>query len=224
MRLSGRTLLLCLCLLANFAHVSSMDYDDEEEEDHNSKTSVKGAEVPLGEVQTSISIEGMFSDDQFRMLHKHTVLRVMLDGGKQQAIARADGSFTIYDVSEGIHSLDVDAPGWVFEQIKVDVYYKRNELKVRAFFNGDNVGKPVKYPLMLFPTMRVKYFEEREKFDPTVYLKNPMVVMGIIAALMAFVMPKMVENMDPEDVKKLREEMKKSGGTANALKNAMQGS
>ncbi|EKX54339.1 hypothetical protein GUITHDRAFT_149982 [Guillardia theta CCMP2712] len=224
MRLPARSLLLCLSLLALLSHVSSMDYDDDEDDEQISKSSVKNAEAPMGEMQRSISIEGSFSDEQFRALHKNNILRVMLDGGKQQAIARADGSFTIYDVSEGVHSLDVDAPGWIFEQIKIDVHYKRNELKVRASFNGDNVGKPVKYPLTLQPSIRVKYFEEREKFDPTVYLKNPMVVMGIIAALMAFVMPKMVENMDPEEVKKLREEMKKTGGTANALKSAMQGS
>ena len=34
--------------------------------------------------------------------------------------------------------------------------------------------------------------QDREKFDPTVYLKNPMVLMGLMAAFMAFVMPKMV--------------------------------
>ena len=39
---------------------------------------------------------------------------------------------------------------------------------------------------------KFKYFEEREKFDPTQYLKNPMVIMGLMAAFMAFVMPKMV--------------------------------
>ena len=39
---------------------------------------------------------------------------------------------------------------------------------------------------------KLKYFEEREKFDITVYLKNPMVLMGLMMAFMAFVMPKMV--------------------------------
>ena len=50
----------------------------------------------------------------------------------------------------------------------------------------------IRYPLQLEPLTRLKYFEEREKFDPTVYLKNPMVLMGLMMAFMAFVMPKMV--------------------------------
>ena len=50
----------------------------------------------------------------------------------------------------------------------------------------------IRYPLQLEPMTRFKYYEEREKFDPTTYLKNPMVMMGLMAAFMAFVMPKMV--------------------------------
>ena len=57
-----------------------------------------------------------------------------------------------------------------------------------------NVGQVIPYPLQLEPTQKLKYFEEREKFDPTVYLKNPMVLMGVMMAFMAFVMPKMVSS------------------------------
>ena len=32
-----------------------------------------------------------------------------------------------------------------------------------------------RYPLQLEPMTKFKYYEEREKFDPTSYLKNPMV-------------------------------------------------
>jgi hypothetical protein len=54
------------------------------------------------------------------------------------------------------------------------------------------VWQVIRYPLQLEPLHKLKYFEEREKFDITVYLKNPMVLMGLMMAFMAFVMPKMV--------------------------------
>ena len=45
------------------------------------------------------------------------VLRILLDGGAQQAPVRFDGSFSIYEVAEGVHLLDVDAPGFLFDQV-----------------------------------------------------------------------------------------------------------
>lgn len=150
------------------------------------------------------------------------VFRVLLNGGVQQAPVRSDGSFAVYDVREGVHTLEVDAPGWYFEQIKLDVRRKGTQLKARATFNGESGGgKVLAVPLQLHPATRHKYFEEREKFDPTVYLKNPMVLMGLMAALMAFVMPKMVENMDPEERKKIQDDFKK-GGHSGLMKSAFQ--
>ena len=35
-----------------------------------------------------------------------------------------------------------------------------------------------------------QYFMEREKFDPTSYLKNPMVIIIGMTMIMAYVMPK----------------------------------
>lgn len=43
-------------------------------------------------------------------------------------------------VLEGVHTLEVDAPGWYFEQVKLDVHYKGTALKVRPSLNGENGG------------------------------------------------------------------------------------
>jgi len=123
-----------------------------------------------------------------------------------------------------MHTLEVNAPGWYFETLKLDVHYKGTILKVRPTMNGESGGnKVVRYPLQLEPMTKLRYFEEREKFDPTSYLKNPMVMMGLMAAFMAFVMPKMVENIDPEDRKKLTEDLKKGGTGITGMKNALAG-
>ena len=44
---------------------------------------------------------------------------------------------------EGVHTLEVDAPGWYFEQVKLDVSYKGNYLKVRPSLNGESGGSKV---------------------------------------------------------------------------------
>ena len=49
-------------------------------------------------------------------------------------------------VKEGVHTLEVDAPGWYFEQVKLDVHYKGNILKVRATSNGESGGSKVHFP------------------------------------------------------------------------------
>ena len=91
-----------------------------------------------------LSSQGEFPNEQLVRFQTGKVFRVLLDGGKQQAIVKGDGSFTIFDVTEGIHSLEVDAPGWYFETLKLDVHYKGAVLKVRPTMNGESGGNKVR--------------------------------------------------------------------------------
>lgn len=125
-------------------------------------------------------VQGEFPNEQLVRAQTDKVFRVLLNGGSKQAIVKSDGTFVLYDVAEGVHILEVDAPGWSFEQVKLDVHYRGDKLKVRATLNGESGGKVLPFPLQLHPNQKVKYFEEREKFDPTSYLKNPMVMMGLM--------------------------------------------
>ena len=50
-------------------------------------------------------------------MHKGRNIRVLLDHGKWSAIARIDGTFAIYDVTEGVHVLHVHAIGWYFDPV-----------------------------------------------------------------------------------------------------------
>jgi len=65
------------------------------------------------------------------------------------------------------------------------------------------------------------FYEKREGFNPVNLLKNPMLLLGIVALAFAFGMPKMMENMDPE-MKAEYEEMQKKG-PVTGLTRAMQG-
>jgi len=50
-----------------------------------------------------------------------------------------------------------------------------------------------------------------------------MVLMGLMVAFMAFVMPKMVENMDPEELEKFKQQQKEGNSISSAMLKGMQG-
>jgi len=65
------------------------------------------------------------------------------------------------------------------------------------------------------------FYETRPAFSPISLLKNPMLLLSIVALAFTFGMPKLMENMDPE-MKAEYEEMQKKGPTA-AIGRAMAG-
>lgn len=66
-----------------------------------------------------------------------------------------------------------------------------------------------------------QFYETRPTFSPLSLLKNPMILMAIVALGFTFGMPKLMENMDPE-MRAEYEEMQKKGPTA-AIGRAMSG-
>ena len=65
------------------------------------------------------------------------------------------------------------------------------------------------------------FYEARPGFDPMSLLKNPMILLAIVALGITFGMPKLMENMDPE-MKAEYESMQKTG-PVSGLTRAMQG-
>lgn len=68
---------------------------------------------------------------------------------------------------------------------------------------------------------RKTFYDERQGFNPMSLLKNPMMLLGIVALAITFGMPKMMESMDPE-MKEEFDAMQKKGPTAG-LTRALQG-
>lgn len=68
---------------------------------------------------------------------------------------------------------------------------------------------------------RKNFYEQRQGFSPLSLLKNPMILMGVVALAFTFGMPKLMENMDPEMKAEYEEMQKKS--PVGAIGNAMQG-
>ena len=68
-----------------------------------------------------------------------------------------------------------------------------NKQKPKAYLFNLKTGKDVRlaYPLQLEPTMRMQYFEIEAPFNFMAYLKNPMVIMVGVSAVMMFMMKRM---------------------------------
>jgi len=208
------SLLFVVCA-AGFTHGQEV-----EEEDDEFEGMVQGA---AGGLALTTTIKGSIVSDGFLKMIRMTSAqpRILIDDGKYKGIMRADGSFAVHNVPVGVHFLEVNALGWHFDGIRVEVFYiaKSQKVKTRAFTNNPTiVTQAIAYPLKLSPVTRLNYFTEREKFNPLNYLKNPMVLIMIATLFMAFIMPKMVDNMDEDEKKKIREGM--SGGPMAALKQA----
>lgn len=61
-----------------------------------------------------------------------------------------------------------------------------------------------------------QFYEERQGFSPLSLLKNPMILLAIVALGIAFGMPKLMENMDPETRAEF-EAAQKQGGLATLM-------
>jgi hypothetical protein len=73
-------------------------------------------------------------------------------------------------------------------------------------------------PLLLEPLVaKPTFFEKREGFKWSSMLMNPMVIMMNFTVMIMFVMPKMMANMDPEQLKEMQEMQK--GGMMEMLTN-----
>lgn len=151
-------------------------------------------------------------------------IKVVLNSGQYSTFLRHDQSFTIYDVAPGTHWLEVVCTKYSFDPVVVHVSAQHaGKVKATLF---DDLERTLPYPLILKPLRAADYFEHREPFSILSYLKNPMVLMFGFTIIMSVVMPRMVKNMDPEELQKMAEiqaDMSKKGGLTGALKASLSG-
>lgn len=111
------------------------------------------------------------------------------------------GAFSFTGLAAGTYLLEVQDLENVFAPVRVDVSAKENG-RVRAS-NADS-GDRAAYPLVLRPEQPAEYFVKRVPYDWTALLKNPMVMMMGFSVFLMVVMPKMMANMDPEELEQMR--------------------
>ena len=142
--------------------------------------------------------------------------RVTLNGGAQySAIPRQDGSFKLHAVPPGTYLLEVMDTVSVWPTVRIEVSATAPG-KARAHLTHSR--QPLPFPLPLEPLVaKPTFFEKREGFQWSQMLMNPMVIMMGFTVMIMFVMPKMMANMDPEQLKEMQS--MQSGGMMEMLTN-----
>jgi len=197
----AQLLLSCILLLSLFALSTAT----------TSTVQVSDVEVsPSSSQPTVYKIEGSI---RLPRSVKVSSARVLLDGGSYVGLVRHDGSFLLHDIPAGTYVLDVILPEYIFVPIRIDVS-ARDKGKVRASaMNVHSVAplqsqssrqEKLQYPLSLKPDYKADFFMKREVWSVWSLLRQPMVLMMGVTALIVIVFPRMLNSMDPKEMKEMR--------------------
>nr|KJB06384.1 hypothetical protein B456_001G035100 [Gossypium raimondii] len=143
----------------------------------------------------------------FALPGKTSNVKVILNGGQIVTYLRPDGYFSFQNIPAGTHLIEVAAIGYFFSPVRVDVS-ARNPGKVQAALTENRRGLS---ELVLEPLRDEQYYEIREPFSIMSVVKSPMGLMVGFMLVVVFLMPKLVENMDPEEMRRAQEEMRNQG-------------
>eukprot|EP00735_Rhodelphis_limneticus_P001707 TRINITY_DN1236_c0_g1::TRINITY_DN1236_c0_g1_i1::g.26912::m.26912 TRINITY_DN1236_c0_g1::TRINITY_DN1236_c0_g1_i1::g.26912 ORF type:complete len:231 (-),score=72.44,sp/A5PJA8/EMC7_BOVIN/33.52/2e-19,DUF2012/PF09430.5/6.7e-22,CarboxypepD_reg/PF13620.1/0.24 TRINITY_DN1236_c0_g1_i1:821-1471(-) len=158
-------------------------------------------------------------------LNKPSQARVLVDG-HVACIPRSDGTFTIHMMTSGSHVVEVQSTEFYYPSMRVEVGEANlgSGKSVRAWAM-DETGKKslTPYPLVFTPKFKPNYFEVKEQFSYGVFLKNPMVIMMLFTGLMVFVTPKLMDNMDPEELKEMQKRQEEMGDPSKMWSNLFGG-
>lgn len=122
----------------------------------------------------------------------------------------------------GVYLLDVLSNEHFFSQVKISLPASPVE-KVRCLeykFPGSPKA-PIAYPLHLAAHARARYFEKREKMGLHTFFRNPTSYMMVVMVLVVIFMPKMMANMDKDQLKEMQDQM--SGNDPQELLNNLFG-
>ncbi|KAK9471810.1 uncharacterized protein V1510DRAFT_403856 [Dipodascopsis tothii] len=151
-------------------------------------------------------------------LPPQTTVTLRSAAGALSTTVRADMAFAFVDVSVGSYILDVDAIDLLFPSLRIDV--SAGDVEVYLFYRGNPweiKGPRQPYPIELQPYRPAEYYQYREGFNVLKLFKNPMLLVSVVSLVMVFVLPKLMENMDPEALKELQADT----ATPNAITSAM---
>lgn len=144
-------------------------------------------------------------------------IKVILNGGETVSFIRPDGYFSFYGVPAGTHLIEVVALGYFFSPVRIDVSARLHG-KIQAV---QTENRRLLTELVLEPLREDYYFEKREPFSIFALLKSPMGLMVGFMVVAVFLLPKLLENIDPEEMKRAQEEMRNQ--PAPSFANLLQG-
>lgn len=144
-------------------------------------------------VQISGKIEGKF---------RAGTVKVSLRGAdgsyNTTSFARSNGMFSLGDVPIGAYVVEASAVGYIVNPERLEV----RETNVRCKYFDSYRGS---HGMLIIPLKTPgDYFAPRPKFDIKNFTKNPMIIMAVIGMVFMVLMPKIMENASPEDLKAMK--------------------
>lgn len=130
------------------------------------------------------------------------------DGSTHSTYTQLDGSFSFYRVPPGVHLLDVQSREHHFSQVKIQLLEDAMDSpKCIEYVYPGAPKQAIPHPLELTAHASYEYYEPRQGFSIMSIFKNPMILMMIVSAGLVFVMPKMMEGLDPEQKEQMQRQM-----------------
>jgi len=130
-------------------------------------------------------------------------ITVVLNSGAYSAVPRQDGSFVFHEVPEGNFLMEVYDTQRAWPMVRVEVGKTvPNGVTAVQMHNRQKLQMPMQIKPVL---AKQDFFEKRQGFQWSSLLMNPMMIMMLITGGIMFIMPKMMANMDPEELKKMQE-------------------
>ncbi|CDS05025.1 hypothetical protein LRAMOSA07554 [Lichtheimia ramosa] len=132
--------------------------------------------------------------------------RVLLDGGKYTSHITTNGRFEFSNIEPGSYLLEVQSVDYIFPKLRLEVDHDKGLTRAAYSIYGqswDKTGYTVEQPLELRAKAVANYFMQRQGFNVFGLFKNPMFLMLGVSGLMLLVMPKMMQNLDPEALKEI---------------------
>jgi hypothetical protein len=163
--------------------------------------------IDFGEVVAAehYDVTGVVAMSMLKGLRTSDVkITLVVNGGQSIATrVKPDGSFALLDVPPGSHLLETFALGYSFPPMTVRI---NPDGVIKAEYAEDPTVW-FESPLILKPVSTATYFEPRQNVSLGSLMKNPMFLMVAFTVLMAWAMPKIMEGMDPEELKEMQEKM-----------------
>ncbi|KAL7513634.1 hypothetical protein ACHAXN_013005 [Cyclotella atomus] len=134
--------------------------------------------------------------------------RLTLNDGTFSTYTLPDGSFTFHHVPPGVHLLDVQSREHHFSQVKIQLLEDAMDSpKCIEYVYPGAPKQSISHPLELTAHASYQYYEPRQGFNLFAIFKNPMILMMIVMGGMMFMMPKMMENLDPEQKEQMQRQL-----------------
>lgn len=144
---------------------------------------------------------------------------ITLNGGEHRAFTRPDGSFRFHDVAPGVYLLDVWSTEYLFSQFKLNLPEQAEEpIRALEYMYPGAAKRPAAYPVDLRPHVKLEYFDKRQQPGLHTLFKNPMLLMMAFTMCMVVFMPKLMDSLDPEERKRMEDQMANSSDPQKMLK------